>query len=469
MENKRLIKKTGIYFIGNLSSKILSVLLVPLYAFYIGANDLGEFDYSNTLVNVFVPIAFLAIWEAILRFLLAENETEKKKKMITSSSFFAFFASILLAVAIFVYYHYFSYNRYTGYIMLMMVVSGLTTIWQYYSRALGRNKVYVLAAIVGTTINFLCNVIFICVFKKGIEALYISNIVGNLAICLTIEFKLRITANIHRKDFDFKILKQMLIFSAPLVINLISAWAINGFGKIIITNSLGANANGLYAFANKFSIIVTFIGSVLNMAIIEEAILIGKEGNMGKEFAKTIQNIFEKFILLLIVAIPAITVFYYLIGSTEYYTSRIYFPFLLFYALLMTMSTNIGSVFQAINKTKYIFITTVLGAIFTVSISVFLINQLGVFAVVLGQTVGAFTMLISRYCLIQKFASVKLNWKRIILLIISYFILGFISLKANVALNVIIELIIFSVLAYIYKGYIQKGMLIVRRKLKKDN
>lgn len=68
MEGKKLIKKTGLYFIGNLSSKILTFVLVPIYAFYIKSEELGEFDYAQTIMNIIVPICFVAIWEAILKF-----------------------------------------------------------------------------------------------------------------------------------------------------------------------------------------------------------------------------------------------------------------------------------------------------------------------------------------------------------------------------------------------------------------
>ena len=76
MDKKRILKKTGLYFIGNLSTKLLSAILVPLYAFYVNAEDLGAFDYSQTLLNIVVPIAFLCVWEAVLKFVLAEEEKD---------------------------------------------------------------------------------------------------------------------------------------------------------------------------------------------------------------------------------------------------------------------------------------------------------------------------------------------------------------------------------------------------------
>ena len=44
LENKKLIKKSGLYLIGNFSSKILASLLLPVYAVYVTAAELGTYD-----------------------------------------------------------------------------------------------------------------------------------------------------------------------------------------------------------------------------------------------------------------------------------------------------------------------------------------------------------------------------------------------------------------------------------------
>lgn len=40
----RFLKKTSIYFIGTLSTKMISVLLVPIYAYFVAVNELSEYD-----------------------------------------------------------------------------------------------------------------------------------------------------------------------------------------------------------------------------------------------------------------------------------------------------------------------------------------------------------------------------------------------------------------------------------------
>lgn len=61
------LKKTSIYFIGTLSTKMISVMLVPIYAYFVAVNDLSDYDYFATIASTLSPIVFAAIWEAILK------------------------------------------------------------------------------------------------------------------------------------------------------------------------------------------------------------------------------------------------------------------------------------------------------------------------------------------------------------------------------------------------------------------
>ena len=59
MDIGRLLKKTGLYFIGNLASKMMVALLIPIYAFFVKSEELGYFDYTQTIMNILIPIIFL--------------------------------------------------------------------------------------------------------------------------------------------------------------------------------------------------------------------------------------------------------------------------------------------------------------------------------------------------------------------------------------------------------------------------
>ncbi|MED0992695.1 oligosaccharide flippase family protein [Bacillus nitratireducens] len=466
MQGKSLIKKTSLYFIGNLSSKIMSALIIPIYAFYIQTDDLGYYDYTQTIMAILIPIFFVAIWEAILRYLLHEPDETKQKIVIATSTGFTIFMLIIFVCFIVIYGVFISHKIELIFLVgIMFVMYAMTQIWQYYARALEENKLYVISGIIGTLINFICVLVLICILKYGLKGLFISYILGQVSIFILIESRLRITKQLKFQYFDFKTLKNMLIFSAPLVLNLTAAWILLGFGKIIITDNLGTEMNGLFAFASKFSILITMIGSVVTMAIIEEAIITAKTDGFNSEFTKIIEYVFKIFMVLTLLAVPIIKIFYAFIQDTEYYSSFSYAPWLLLSAVLITMASNVGAIFQAINKTKYQFITTVIGAITMMCTSYALIAAINVYAVILGQVLGGLAMLLSRYFLVNKYIDFKINWKPILGIFSLFIVVVIISLNTTLFINIIILILTIGILLLLNRIYLISIYEFIKNKL----
>ena len=134
MQKDRILKKTGMHFIGNLSTKVLSAVIVFLYAFYVGANDFGEYEYVQTLVNIIVPVFFFSIWDAILKFMLSQEKEESKRKITTTCTVFSLISSACIFVIIGGYYLVVNtQEKYSIYILLIYILNGII---QFYYNAL---------------------------------------------------------------------------------------------------------------------------------------------------------------------------------------------------------------------------------------------------------------------------------------------------------------------------------------------
>jgi O-antigen/teichoic acid export membrane protein len=454
MEKKIIAKKSLLYLIGNFSSKILSSLLIPLYAFKVSSSDLGTFDNAQSWMNVVIPIVFIAIWESILKFVLSEEDDSMMRKIISSSLVFILSTSLFFSVMAVIYNLTFRRIENIYFIVPMMLFGGLAQIWQYYARALKKNFVYVISGVVSTTVNVVFIILFLCIFNLGAKGLFIAYTISQLSVILTVEITVHILHFLSLEDFDIKILRKLLLFSSPLVLNLISGWLISGFGRIVITQFIGTFANGLYSFANKFAILISTLGSVISMSIIEESILSAKNEEFDKRFTQVMETVFNIFQSLIILAIPAIAIFYYIIRVTEYYSSLSFTPLLLIYAVLMTMSTNVGAIFQVVSKTKYQFITTALGAVVTVVLSLCFINILGVLSVIIGQVVGAVMMLISRYIFANRYVNLRIHWRPIIMKLLVFIVISLICINSSLVMSCLILVIATIYVAIINKQYI---------------
>ena len=85
--NNNTLKSIFSYFIGNMSSKLLSVLLIPIYAYFVSVEDLGDYDYFIALLNIIVPIAYLNVWDAELKYLIGYEKLKERKYFISNAFF----------------------------------------------------------------------------------------------------------------------------------------------------------------------------------------------------------------------------------------------------------------------------------------------------------------------------------------------------------------------------------------------
>src|SRR5690606_33637908 len=88
-----------IYLIANMSSRLMTIILVPLYSIYLSPADFGEYDIAYSALMVIVPVVFIDIWVALLRFLLGESSDENTEKVLASGWGLSFIASIVLIAA----------------------------------------------------------------------------------------------------------------------------------------------------------------------------------------------------------------------------------------------------------------------------------------------------------------------------------------------------------------------------------
>ena len=75
-KENRLVKNVILYTIGNLGSKVLVMIIVPIYTHYMNPAEIGYYDLIVTLAGLICPIIMLSIHEGVYRWLL-ESGSER--------------------------------------------------------------------------------------------------------------------------------------------------------------------------------------------------------------------------------------------------------------------------------------------------------------------------------------------------------------------------------------------------------
>lgn len=446
------LKKASTYFVGTLSSKILSVLLVPIYAYYVSAEALGEYDYVLTISNIVMPIAFLSVWEAILRYCMKESNPENKRIIISSSIGFSVAVTVILTLLCFAINCFYSDKKFILCLYIFVIIQGITYIWQYSARSLGESKQFVISGIASSAVLIVSNIVNLAVLRLEYKGLMLSFALSHLITILVLEYKIKLISNFRISAVSPKIIKKLLKFSVPLVVNAISLWLYSGSSRIIIRNYIGSYENGLYSFASKFSLVITLFSTVISMAVIEEAYSYKTLEEYSVKLSRLIEQVSKAYFSLIMLAVPAINLLYTVaFKKTDYYKSADYIFLLLLTALFTALANNYGSAFQVTDKTKYITFTTLLGAVSAVMISLLLVRWIGIYGILIGGTVGPFLMMLSRAVYAKKATGLNVNWgKNIIFAVIA----GIISLSLTQIKNILFQSgILIIILLYLMLEY----------------
>lgn len=462
--NNSMTKKTLIYMAGNFSSKLFGMIIIPIYAKYLTASDLGTFDFQQTIGNLLMPITALAIWEAILRFGLNQSE-RKTNEVITTSvviSTITIFISSIILLATYIPIYGLSINTIL-YVALISTMP-LVTIFGYISRAVKKNKIYASSGVVSAFFNLLFIIIFVVINDYGVTGLLLSAVGANIFNIVYLIYGTQLITRIKREYFSIDEAKILLSYSTPLIFNLTFGWFLNSFSRFYINLTLGDSANGVYAFASKFSGIFIQIASIFNMAVIEDAVESIENLDWKTKFENNISKISKIFFEFATILMILTSIYYNFVSNSEFKESIFLVPGLLLCGILSSYSTLIGNIFPIFNETKQVFKSTLYSGFSNIIFTVIFAGFFGLFGIVLAQIISSFILVVVRYIMGQRIHKFYINLKRDALYIISYLLVSLIVINVYWYIQFFILFCYIIYLFEIYRKSIEKMILDIRKR-----
>lgn len=421
MEKKyrKLMGNSLIFAIGNFGSKIMSFVMVPVYSYTLSTNDFGKVDMLTTLTSLILPIACLEIYDSVFRFALDKNEN--KSEIFSTGLIMSIISSCLMFLIGFILA--FLIKDYPiMYTAIYMIVSLLFSLISNFSRAIGEVRSFAIAGIINTFVMGICNVILLVFVKLGMTGYMLSLILGQVAAILFIVYSADIIKFFKVSLFSKNKLKEMMRYGIPLTPNNLAWWLNSASDRVFILGMLGSGANGIYAMAGKVPGIITTVNTVFfqswQMSVVEEY-----EKKDGKKFISTV---FESYIsILFFVGIGILSVIkplYKIILSSNYFVGWKLTPLLVLAVIYTSIASFLGTVYTASKRTVSILVTTIIGAIINVILTIILIKLLGSNGAALANASSFFVVSFLRFREIKKMGKISLNVIKFVLLHILFFI-----------------------------------------------
>ena len=203
----RLLKNTAIIAIGNICTKCISFLMLPLYTSILSTDEYGTVDLINTYVTLLIIILTLQFEQGLFRFLIEYRGNNKEQREYLSTAFFSVLSINILFCIIMVPVLALLNYKYTFYLVLWSVVGTLNALILQVPRGFGNNAIYATGSFIGGSSNVILNVNLIAILRYEIIGMLWANIIsqGLSAIYITLRVKLwkiiKITEEIMQHKF----------------------------------------------------------------------------------------------------------------------------------------------------------------------------------------------------------------------------------------------------------------------------
>ena len=407
-EGKRLLKNTGLIAIGNTSTKIVSFFLLPLYTALLSKEEYGVIDYIMSIVSFLVPFVNLLMDESIFRFLLdCKNDIDKKR--VISSTVFTVFMGLSLLLLISIPVGIFKDIRYFWFVIAYVTVTALSGILSSLLRGIGRTDQFTFYNFCNSVANITLNVVFIAYFFMGVDGMLFAALISSLINSVSFFFSLKLYQYINYKYFDKNLIKEMLAYSIPLIPNKISWNIINLSNRIIIMDTIGSAAAGLFAIANKFPGLMDTVYGFFYQAWKESsARVIGedKQEDFYNSIYRALKDFLFSFVLLLIASMPLA---FHLLINKAYHEALLYVPPLLLGTYFSNISGFYGGIFTAYKDTKIMGTTTVVSAIVNIILNLITIKYFGLWAASISMMISTYIVYEYRRMKLVRYVSLQEN------------------------------------------------------------
>lgn len=391
-EARRLIKNTGIIAVGGMATKLVQFLLLPLYTSVLAPAEYGAVDYLNTIALFCVPVASLLMDEALFRFLIDCRTQEDRSRAVTATVGVLAIGCVAFAVLMGVLelvFHPDSFWWIVGLVYagtLLQMVSALL-------RGFGDTVGYSLANFLASAVMIVLNVLFIAVFRWGVEGMLSATIIAQGGVALLFALRKRVWRYVDLRHLDRAYMGRLVRYAVPLVPNKVSWTIMNMLDRLVIMVTIGPVAAGLYAVAYKFPNVMDQVYGFFYQSWKESsARALNAEGD-EVDFYNAIYRMLRRFMMSVVLGMTALMPLVYdLMIDWQYHEGILYVPILLLATYFSNISGFYGGIFTAHKDTKIMGTTTVVSAVLCLVLNLLLIPSIGLYGASFATLASTFAV-----------------------------------------------------------------------------
>lgn len=435
----RLGRQSLVYGVGGVISRVLAVLLLPLYTRHLQPADYGAVETLTALTAVLATVLRAGLPSAFFRFYFQESMGAARVRLLRTSFWFTMGAATIGLVVGELTATPISRLLFATPGRSSLVEAAFVGLWAQLNyeqmtalfRVEQRPGGFVAASVANVFVTVGASVFLVVNLNKGPLGVIVGNFAGTLAVYLVLLAYRREQLGL---EFDRPLLRAMNRFGLPLVPAALALWVINFADRFFLVKLSGAREVGLYSIGIRLSSAILLIVIAFSMAWPAFAYSIDDDDR-----ARAIYAFVLTYVLLVcswlslalgllapwIVRLLTTRAFY--AGSTVVWILGFA---LAAYAGYTVLAIGIGRT----GRTKFNWVVTGIGALVNTILNLALIPSFGMRGAAIATVVAYASMFVTMAWYSQRIYHVPYQWRRIVVLTASALALTLVGRLAQVGL-----------------------------------
>ncbi len=249
---RRLGRHSAIYGIGGLVSRIIAVLLLPVYTHFLTPGDYGRIETLLALTTVMGLVLRAGITSAFFRFYFDESTDEGRRRVLRTSFWFTMGGAtiglvLLLALAEPVSSVLFGSSDDGDLVRAAGVALWATVNYEQLTalfRVEERSVAFVCASLANVFLTIGLTLLLVVALEKGPLGVIVGNFSGTLIVYLSLLGYRREQLGL---EFDRGLLREMNRFGVPLIPTALFLWVTNFSDRFFLVKLADVAEAGLYS------------------------------------------------------------------------------------------------------------------------------------------------------------------------------------------------------------------------------
>jgi O-antigen/teichoic acid export membrane protein len=267
----RLGRHSVIYGLGGLVSRILAVLLLPLYTRFLTPADYGKIETLVALTTVLAIVLRAGISSAFFRFYFDSPEPARRRTVLRTSFWFTMATSTIGLVAVLALAEPISDALFrTGHASDLVRASGVA-LWAQMNyeqltslfRVEERSTAFVAASLTNVLLTIGATVWLVVVAEQGPLGVIVGNFAGTLVVYIVLLGYRREQLGL---EFDRPLLRAMNRFGLPLVPTALFLWTTNFSDRFFLVKLADAAEVGLYSVGVRIASAMVLLLTAFRLA-----------------------------------------------------------------------------------------------------------------------------------------------------------------------------------------------------------